>query len=205
LIDRSKTTPGRRSGRPKQFNVDVAVQRALSVFQAKGFAGATTKELHEAMGIGQQSLYDTFGDKRGLYLLALKRYHRARVEANIARLKSARTPLDGIAAMLSGVVADSQAAPEIGFLAVRSIAEFGCADTQVAGCRAESDALLHVHIVDRIKDAQRSGDVWGNVDRESAASFVEVTMYGLEIAARAGMSRERREGMVEHAIKALKR
>jgi len=52
--------------RPKEFDRDAAVERAMSVFWSKGYAATSTDDLLQAMRIGRQSMYDTFGDKRRL-------------------------------------------------------------------------------------------------------------------------------------------
>ena len=48
--------------RPKEFDRDAAVERAMSVFWSKGYASTSTDDLLQAMQIGRQSMYDTFGD-----------------------------------------------------------------------------------------------------------------------------------------------
>lgn len=67
------------AGRPREFDEAEALSRAMNVFWEKGFDGAGVSALTEAMGIGRQSLYDTFGDKRALYLRAIDEYMRARM------------------------------------------------------------------------------------------------------------------------------
>lgn len=61
-------------GRPRQFDMDEALLAAVQVFWAKGYDGASIKDLTEAMGINSPSLYSTFGDKHQLYLKAINRY-----------------------------------------------------------------------------------------------------------------------------------
>src|SRR6267142_1909851 len=63
--------------RPREFDRDAAVQRAMSVFWRKGYAATSTDDLLRAMNIGRQSMYDTFGDKHRLYLEALDDSERA--------------------------------------------------------------------------------------------------------------------------------
>jgi AcrR family transcriptional regulator len=67
----------------------------MSVFWSKGFTATSTSDLVEAMQIGRQSLYDSFGDKRALYLEALAQYAQQSVTAHIERLRSGKTALAG--------------------------------------------------------------------------------------------------------------
>src|SRR5580704_4869771 len=62
------------SGRVRQFDADVALDRALEVFWARGYEGATLPELTKAMGINRPSLYAAFGNKEQLFKKALERY-----------------------------------------------------------------------------------------------------------------------------------
>jgi AcrR family transcriptional regulator len=62
------------SGRTRQFDVDEALERALEVFWARGYEGATLPELTRAMGINRPSLYAAFGNKEQLFRKALDRY-----------------------------------------------------------------------------------------------------------------------------------
>jgi len=64
----------KKVGRPKKFNNELALKAALSVFWAKGYDGASMKDLTSAMNINGPSLYATFGDKHSLYLQAIAAY-----------------------------------------------------------------------------------------------------------------------------------
>src|SRR5262249_38606558 len=60
--------------RPKEFDRDAVLDRAVELFWAKGYEATSLGDLVESLGVGKQSLYDTFGDKHALYLAALDRY-----------------------------------------------------------------------------------------------------------------------------------
>ena len=61
--------------RHKEFDLDTALTAAIHVFSQHGYEGTSTDDLLMAMKISRQSMYDTFGDKRRLYLEALERYN----------------------------------------------------------------------------------------------------------------------------------
>ena len=82
--------------RPKGFDPAVALDRAAAVFWENGYAATSVQDLVDRMGINRFSLYDTFGDKRALYLAALDHYQRKRGERLIRVLEE--TP-DGLAAI----------------------------------------------------------------------------------------------------------
>ncbi len=64
----------KRMGRPRSFETDKALDRALQVFWRKGYEGASLSDLTKAMGINRPSLYAAFGDKEALFRKALDRY-----------------------------------------------------------------------------------------------------------------------------------
>jgi TetR/AcrR family transcriptional regulator, transcriptional repressor for nem operon len=78
--------------RPKEFDRNAAVERAMSVFWLKGYAATSTDDLLRAMKIGRQSMYDTFGDKWRLYVEALERYQQESIAGNINCLRSTTSP-----------------------------------------------------------------------------------------------------------------
>ena len=62
------------AGRPRQFDRDEVLDKAIVLFWQQGFEATGVAQLSETLGIGKQSLYGTFGDKRGLYIAAIQRY-----------------------------------------------------------------------------------------------------------------------------------
>src|SRR6204780_3513984 len=82
--------------RPREFDRNAAVQRAMSVFWRKGYAATSTDDLMRAMDIGRQSMYDTFGDKRALFLKALEVYVTESVRSTSVELQTPGSPLASI-------------------------------------------------------------------------------------------------------------
>ena len=76
--------------RPKEFDRELALKEAIKIFCDTGYEGTSTDDLLQGMDISRQSMYDTFGDKRALYLEALRHYITERV-ANKIRILSAET------------------------------------------------------------------------------------------------------------------
>ena len=190
--------------RPKEFDRDAAVDRAMSVFWLKGYAATSTDDLLQAMKIGRQSMYDTFGDKRRLYVEALERYQRQGVAAHINRLRSTASPLAGIEALLVGVTPSDRATREKGCMGVGSICEFGNADAELAKLRIKSGGALHKALVERLQDALAIGDIGETVDIEHAARFVETMMLGVQVAAKAGASAQALRNTAAFAVAGLR-
>src|SRR5260370_8021932 len=92
-------------GRPREFDPDAALARAMEAFWAKGYEGTSLADLVAATGLNKGSLYAAFGDKRRLYLAAMERYERDGIDRTVAILRDAADPSAAIAAMFDGVIA----------------------------------------------------------------------------------------------------
>jgi AcrR family transcriptional regulator len=176
----------------------------MSVFWRKGYAATSTDDLLRAMNIGRQSMYDTFGDKHRLYLEALERYQRESVAENIRRLRSTASPLAGVEALVIGIIASDKSTRERGCMGVGSICEFGNTDTDLAALRAKSGGAQHKALIERLRHAQAANEIGANVDIERAARFVETTMFGLQVAAKAGASLQSLRDTAAFAIASLR-
>ena len=80
--------------RPKSFDPDTVLTKAMGVFWEKGYDAASISDLTAAMGINRFSLYDTFGDKHALYLQALESYERTIVDPILERIQSIESLTD---------------------------------------------------------------------------------------------------------------
>jgi AcrR family transcriptional regulator len=77
----TEPSPPKRRGRPRAYEPEVALGKALALFRSQGFAATSLDDLSEATGMNRPSLYGAFGDKRELYI---KSYQRYRDEARVA-------------------------------------------------------------------------------------------------------------------------
>ncbi len=83
-------------GRPRSFDDQEVLDRALELFWRNGYESTTTRELEEALGLSQSSIYNAFGSKQGLLLAALTLYEGRITSEIVAPLEQANVPLDGI-------------------------------------------------------------------------------------------------------------
>lgn len=171
--------------RPKAFDRDTALQRAIALFRDKGYAGASTDDLLGAMGIGRQSMYDTFGDKRGLYLAALERYNTESVAEFVRDMDAGGTPLRGLEAALQGFARRAGAGRE-GCMGVTAIFEFGQSDPDVAALTEASTEAQLAAIGQQLRNAAAAGETAADLDVPAAATFVAASLAGMRVAARSG-------------------
>src|SRR5947209_12514519 len=90
----------RPRGRPRSFDERYALEKAIQVFWSKGYDGVTIDDLVAGMGVGRPSLYAVFGDKRTLFLRALRAYADRKGAAAAKALLSPQTLRDSITGFL---------------------------------------------------------------------------------------------------------
>ncbi len=187
IIDRSVHKPySCLMVRPREFDRDEALDRATRVFWAKGYAATSTEDLLAAMKIGRQSLYNAFGDKRKLYLEALERYQRTSNSGHLERLDSSASSLGGIEALLLGLIAEDDSKRALGCMGVSAVGEFGSADPELVILRNKAGHALFKRLADRIREGQECGEIDPAIDAREAAAFLQMTMQGIQLGARAG-------------------
>jgi len=190
--------------RPREFDRERALERATQVFWAKGYASTSTEDLLAAIGIGRQSLYNAFGDKRALYLEALESYQRATTAGHLKRLNEPASSIAGIRALLLGLIAEDDELRAMGCMGVGAVSEFGTADPTLVELRAKVGPLVFARLVERLREGQARGEVDPAMDVKEAARFLQMTMTGLQLAARGGARADELRTLARFAVGRLK-
>src|SRR3979409_1953103 len=170
--------------RTKGFNPQRALAKAMGVFWRLGYESASTERLMKAMGIARQSLYDTFGDKRALYLKALA-YYRARTNGDVQRRREASPSVkDGFAKLLFGLAAETREQHERGCLLLSANLQRDPRDAVIADFRRDNQARVEAIFVEALCRAQTRGELSRTHDPKALAHFFVVTIQGMRATAR---------------------
>jgi AcrR family transcriptional regulator len=189
--------------RPKEFDPPAALSAAMQVFWRNGYEKTSLDDLMAAMQVGRQSLYDTFGDKRELYLSALEAY-RDSTQAAMRRLFSSGHPLrDCFAALLLGIVNESRADHERGCLLLSANLERNLDDKPIAALVKANQAQVEAIFEAALRKAQQSGELAGGKDARGLARFFLATIQGMRATARASSNRAGLEQVARIALSAL--
>jgi AcrR family transcriptional regulator len=186
--------------RPKTFDKDRALEAAVNTFRKHGYEATSAEMLVRAMGIGRQSLYDTFGDKWQLYRMAVHHYSTVQTTAHIAALRGPTQALDGIKAMVDRVVQDAKS-PCLG---VGSTWEFGNERPDLEEIKEAHSRVLRAAIRDRVVEAQAAGDIAADLKPDDVAAFLITTFAGLRVAGRGGATAAGLQTLADLAIRALR-
>lgn len=189
-------------GRPRTFDVDEALDRALRVFWQKGYEGASLSDLTRAMGINPPSLYAAFGNKEELFRRVVDRYVDG--PAGYARealmAPTARAVVERLLHGAADLRAEARHPP--GCLLVQGALSCGdAADSmrrELISRRAAGEAALRR----RFERATAEGDLPADADPADLARYVAAVIYGMAVLAAGGASREDLRRVAEVALAA---
>ena len=176
--------------RPKEFDEGKALQKAIRLFSRQGFAATSTDELLRVMCVGRQSMYDTFGDKRSLFLKALKLYVTESVRSMNQELERAGSPLSAIQRALVTFAERKDLSQTEGCMGLNAISEFGQRDADVTRITSRASRMQRKTLMELLTRARKQGELGSDADLDSMADFFESTLAGIRIAAKAGKSRQ---------------
>jgi AcrR family transcriptional regulator len=190
-------------GRPKKFDPELALDRAMDVFWRQGFEGTSISDLTDAMGINRPSLYATFGDKESLFRKALDRY----VAVRACHLKAALaepTAKDVVRKLWASNIAaaETEKDPKGCFLVQGALA---CSSENQAMQLVASKArqAAETSIRKRLEIAVEEGDLPKSVDPAHLARYVMTFTYGLAVQAAGGLSPAELESAAAIALNAF--
>lgn len=189
-------------GRHREFDLDKALDAAMSVFWQRGYEGASYEDLTRATGVARPGLYSAFGNKETLFRLALDRYNMTHLSFTEAALQEPKVR-DVVRHLLEGVVTVTTTVPgSPGCLGINGA--LACSDAgeairrELVARRDASEALL----LGRLERAQTEGDLPESADCAVLASYVTTISQGIAVQAKAGASREKLQAIVRHALEA---
>src|SRR5271155_4489632 len=188
-------------GRPREFDTDTALEKAMRLFWAKGYEGTSVADLTGELGISRPSLYAAFGDKQSLFRAALERY--------------AAGPARYVAAALG-----KPTAREVAQTLLRGAADLQTGSGNPGGCLTVNGAIasgdeaepvrqaLNAHrtagvalLRRRFEQAKAQHDLPKDSDPASLARFLAAVVYGMAVLSSGGASRKELEPVIRTAMK----
>lgn len=193
----------RERGRPRAFDIDFALERAVEVFWRHGFQDASLHELTEAMGLSKPSLYAAFGDKEALYLKTLERYRQLLIERHAATLNDepdGRRAVEKFLHSLARMLADP-ALPG-GCFIINGTADCGGSTIPASVELSLREALQgsEMMILERLRRAQREGELAANAQPEALAALFGSLLAGLAVMAKGGAKLSKLTGVIDTAM-----
>jgi AcrR family transcriptional regulator len=188
-------------GRPRAFDTDQALDRAMQVFWLKGYQGASLAELTKAMGINRPSLYAAFGDKQALFRKALDRY--ADGPAGYVREALKETRARAVVERLLGGAAELLTDPlnPQGCLMVQGALSCGATADPIRQELNARRAAGEAEICARLERAKAEGDLPPDSNPADTAHYFVTVMRGMAVQAAGGASRDELRRVVTMAMR----
>lgn len=184
----NQNTAGSR-GRPRSFDESDVLEKAIRVFRAKGYDGATIDDLVAGMGVVRPSLYSIFGDKRTIFLRVLKAYAETKGALGAKALFSPPLLRDSVAGFLRHAVesaTENGSAPGCLIVCVAPLVDDAEVRQFVQDVSAASVALLE----QRFRDGISAGEIPSDFPAAARASQVLDLGRGLTMRAQMGTPRK---------------
>jgi AcrR family transcriptional regulator len=192
----------KRRGRPRAYEPEIALGKALDLFRRQGFAATSLDDLSEATGMNRPSLYGAFGDKRELYIKSYQRY-REDARASMVEIFREELPvrqrLERIFACALNIYLSGETGPR------------GCFTVVTAASEAVSDPDIRAMVLDGLSEldkafascfrrAKEKGELPESADPAVLAQLASSTVHSIAIRSRARVSRKDLEAIVKGAI-----
>ena len=186
-------------GRPRAFDVERALHRAMQVFWRKGYLGTSLADLTHAMGINRPSLYAAFGNKKSLFRKALDRYAKG-PSSYLGEALQEPTARAVIERLLRGVV-DLLTDPRTPPTCLWVHGALSCGDDSMREEFAAQRAAGLAELRTRFKRAVVDGDLAPDSDVDTLAHYVQTVNFGLTVQASTGATRKELLRIVETALR----
>ena len=186
-------------GRPRAFDIEEALDRAMQVFWRKGYLGTSLSDLTNAMGINRPSLYAAFGNKKSLFRKVLDRYLKGPSVylSEALREPTARAVVERV---FYGVV-DLLTDPHTPRTCMWVHGALSCGDDPLRKEFAAQRAAGLAELRARFKRAIAEGDLPADADADALARYVQTVNFGLTVQASTGATRKELLRIVEIALK----
>jgi TetR/AcrR family transcriptional repressor of nem operon len=172
------------AGRPRQFRREEALERAMELFWRQGYEAANLPDLLKAMGISRQSLYDTFGSKRALYIGAIEHYRGTQLSQALALLGREGSPLGNVKAVVRffhDLAADARCR---GCFVANAVVEMGPRDPELAQLLGDTLELLRKGIERALRRSQAQGELGRDKSPRQLSRALINAMIGMAVTGR---------------------
>ncbi|WP_269525988.1 TetR/AcrR family transcriptional regulator [Coraliomargarita parva] len=193
-----------KPGPAKQFDQHAALLAAVHVFWNRGYEAASLSELTAAMGIGKKSLYDTYGNKRALFLQSVAYYSDLRLEKISQVLLKDGSPLKNIKAFLDLLKKEHSCEGSKGCLLGTNIADFDTSDAEIAALLRQKLNEFEAVFYQAISNAIEAGEVDAACSAKTAAQMMTCVTQGMALIGRVSHSSDTLEGAKQSMLNFLR-
>ncbi len=191
-------------GRPRQFEREEALGKAMETFWAKGYDATSVQDLLNAMGINRGSMYDTFGDKHALFEAAFDHYVTGLSKRWKTVLKAPGSPLGNVRTMLNEVATLASDGHQWGCMVTNCAVELSPRDPMVAKTLKGVFRQIGNLVRETLDRAVKADELPPRTNTRAQTRFVIATIQGLMVLGKSAHSRRELQDVVDIAVSALK-
>ena len=200
----SSSTASRSRGRPREFDIDAALDKSVRVFRERGYHATSIADLTEAMELASGSVYKAFKDKRAVFLAAFDREAMMRGEKLRQIISTAKSGRDRLHNALIFYAESSHGMEgKRGCLIVGTAAELATFDDDVAQRVKTALRRAETLMVELIRQGQEDGSIPNAIDSKVTARLMLCLLQGMRVIGKTGRSRTEMTAVADAAMKLL--
>ena len=194
----------RGRGRPREFDIEEALDKAIFVFREKGYHATSISNLANAMDLAPGSIYKAFNDKRAVFLAALDRYITTRHRELKQRLGTKNSGRDRVRELLDFYVESSSGIEgRRGCLIVGSAVEISIFDKEIIDYISLALKRIETLLVDLIQQGQIDGSISSHVDRVVTSRLLVCVLQGMRVVGKTGKTKQEMLSIVDNVMNML--
>lgn len=186
-------------GRPKEFDEQEALLKAMKLFWIHGYKATSIQDLVDGMGIGRGSLYGTFGGKRSLFLRALRHYDKDR-GGQLAEISTSKPPRQAVLNPFEAIANTAlDGGSRDGCFLVNTALELSPHDSEIESLVADGFSGAEAFFRSTIERGQACEEISTAVDASSTAQTLHTLLLGMLVLARSRPEPVLLQSIVEQA------
>ncbi len=194
----------RSKGRPKTFDRDDALNKALGVFCEYGYQGTSLAQLTDAMGMNPPSVYGAFGDKQQLFIEVLSHYHAPYLNVVPVCFKAQTTTLEALRELFQMSEKQHVCRNALGCLIVNSGINRSDESSAIGNKIKEIHETNENLICERLERGQKEGDVAKQVNARKLARYINGILQGAAVTARGQQSPQAVKDLLDEGFELLR-
>ncbi len=188
----------------KTFDVAETLDKAMQTFWAQGYEATSMQDLVERTGVNRGSLYATYGDKRALFLAALRMYDDRMRDNLLRRVEAAHDPRDAVRQVfLRFSEVNPESGVNCGCFITNTALELAPHDADVCRIVAQAQRRIEAFFRRMIEDGKAQGTITAELDAGETARGLLASMIGIAVLTRSRPERDLLNGVVEEAMRRL--
>lgn len=188
--------------RTKAFDEEQVLQKAMSLFWKQGFHATSMQNLVDELGISRASLYDTYGDKRSLFLKAFDLYRSQTRSILKQKLQTKPQLIEGFRNLFYTEIEQSLKDRDAkGCFVVNTTTELLPGDEEITRCVCENKKVFTNIVVEYLEYGKKAGQLAEDKDTQALADLFYTFFNGLKVVIKLGGSETELKQMVEEVLK----